>query len=98
MEKQTEKQFIRHIDKHTDKQNRTLFVGNIAEDVSKDELYEQFRYFGNIMTMNFLQNKGIAFVKMYAEDDAHQAQVGLNGIELRGRRIRVKEAKHRKAK
>ena len=74
-------------------QGSKLFVGNIDEAVSTDELTEYFSYFGNVMYVNIFNGKGIAFVKMWNSADAERAILGLNGIELKGRRIRVEKAR-----
>jgi len=76
--------------------NKKLFVGNLGSDISEAELREQFSYFGRIQFMKIIEDKGIAFVRMARPAEAYQARLGLNGIELNGRRIRVVEAKSRK--
>ena len=74
-------------------QDRKLFVGNIDESVGTDELTEQFSYFGKVRYVNIINGKGFAFVKMLSPADAENAILGLNGIELKGRIIRVEKAR-----
>jgi RNA recognition motif-containing protein len=74
---------------------RKLFVANIAADVTVNELKEQFSYFGGVQFVRIIQERGIAFVKMFRLEDAEQARTGLNGVSLKGRSIRVMEARSR---
>lgn len=76
--------------------SRNLFVGNLGPQVTEDELYEQFSYFGRVRFLKFIKGKGIAFVRMAREEDIYNARLGLNGIELHGSPIRVEEAKPKK--
>ncbi len=74
---------------------KTLFVANLDNGISETELAEQFSYFGNIRFINLVEDKRIAFVRMYSSSDAERARLGLNGVELNGHRIRVMEARSR---
>ena len=77
-------------------ENRNLFVGNLGPHITEDELREQFSYFGRIGFIRFLKEKGIAFVRMVRAEDAYNARLGLNGVQLDGHRIRVLEARQKK--
>lgn len=72
-------------------QGRKLFVGNIDDSVGTDELTEQFSYFGSVKYIKKIEGKRFAFVKMFSPIDAEIAISGLNGIELKGRRIKVEK-------
>lgn len=76
--------------------NSKLFVGNLAPGVTEKDLKEQFSYFGEIRFIKIIESKGIAFVKMYRESDAYYARLGLNGVKLHDRPIRVLEARSEK--
>ena len=71
---------------------KVLFVGNIDPAVTREELSEEFSYFGIVRYINIIKGKGIGFVKMSRVKDAERALPGLNGIELKGREIRVEMA------
>jgi len=71
---------------------RRLFVANIAPDVSEADLKEQFSYFGNVRFLRIIEHKRIGFVEMFDPGDAYRARIGLNGITLNGRSIRVEKA------
>jgi len=76
--------------------SRRLFVGNLGSNVSADELREQLSYFGRLRFLKVIEDKGIAFVGMASKTEAHNARMGLNGIQLNGRRIRVTEMRPKK--
>jgi RNA recognition motif-containing protein len=72
--------------------NKRLFVGNLAADVSEEDLKEQFSYFGNVLFLRIIEHKRIGFVEMFNPADAYRARMGLNGIVFHGRYLRVEEA------
>ncbi len=78
--------------------NKKLFVANLAPGVTEGELEEQFSFFGRVRFVRIVEGKRIAFVKMYNPQDAHEAKLGINGIELHGKRIWVEDAYPRKKK
>jgi RNA recognition motif-containing protein len=77
-------------------ENKNLFVGNLGSNITEDELHEQFSYFGRVRFIKLIKEKGIAFVRMISAEDAYNARLGLNGIQLNGHRIRVLEARPKK--
>jgi RNA recognition motif-containing protein len=77
-------------------ENRDLFVGNLGPNITEEELHEQFSYFGRVRFIRFLKEKGNAFVRMARAEDAYNARLGLNGVQLNGHRIRVLEARPKK--
>jgi RNA recognition motif-containing protein len=77
-------------------ENRNLFVGNLGLHITEDELYEQFSYFGRVRFIRYIKEKGIAFVRMARVEDAYNARLGLNGVQLNGHRIHVLEARPKK--
>ena len=77
-------------------ENRNLFVGNLGPHITEDELREQFSYFGRVRFIRVIKEKGIAFVRMVRAEDAYNARLGLNGVQLNGHRIRVLEARPKK--
>ena len=78
-----------------------LFVGNIAFDVTEDEISEIFKRVGNVVNCHLVvdhntnRSKGFAFVEMESEDDAEKAMDDLDGTKLNGREIVVSEARER---
>lgn len=73
-------------------QRRKLFVGNLADSVTDKDLAREFSYFGRVKDVRLIENKRIGFVEMSDPRDAARAEVGVNGVLLKGRRIRVEMA------
>lgn len=78
-----------------------IYVGNLSYQVTEDDLRDAFTAFGNVSRVNVVKDretgrsKGFGFVEM---DDAGQAQVAidkLNNTDLKGRQMRVNEARPR---
>ena len=80
-----------------------LFVGNLSFDVGEDELREVFAECGDVRSVavpldRYTNNpRGFAFVEMGSESDCASAISTLNGRDLRGRSLRVSEARERGA-
>ncbi len=78
-----------------------IYVGNIAPEVTEDDLSEAFRGFGEVDTARVItdrysgQSRGFGFVEMQSRTEAQAAIEGLNGKELKGRSIVVNEARPR---
>ena len=90
------KKYVMEVNNSIGMNNKKLFVGNLGAEISEAELREQFSYFGRVQFIKVIEDKGIAFVRMARPIEAYQARLGLNGVEINGRRIRVVEAKSRK--
>jgi RNA recognition motif-containing protein len=71
--------------------DRRIYVGNLDYSVTPDELKEQFSYFGRVKYVKLFT--GFGFVEMYRTSDAEYSIVGLNQVELKGRKIRVEKAR-----
>ena len=78
-----------------------LYVGNLAYSVSKADLEELFSTVGPLESVAVImdkftgQSKGFGFVEMTNAEDASKAIEQLNDTELKGRNIKVNEAKPR---
>ena len=76
-----------------------LYVGNLAYSVTNDDLAELFAQAGKVesavvVTDKFSgQSRGFGFVEMAEAGDATKAVETLNDADLKGRRIRVDEAR-----
>jgi len=75
-----------------------IFVGNLAEEVSEDDLREVFEAFGQVESVNILKDrfsgksKGFGFVKMPSKEEAETAIKENNEKDLKGKAIKVDEA------
>ncbi|VAX34649.1 RNA-binding protein [hydrothermal vent metagenome] len=78
-----------------------IYVGNLPYNVTEDELKELFSEFGEVSTVNIItdkfsgQSKGFGFVEMTNDSEADEAIKALDGNELKGRNIKVNQAKPR---
>lgn len=76
-----------------------IYVGNLAYSVTEDDLKKAFEAFGKVDRVSIItdkfsgQSKGFGFVEMSGDKDAEQAIKALNGTDLKGRNIKVNEAK-----
>lgn len=76
-----------------------LFVGNLSRDVTDDDLRQAFAAFGRVASATVVKDKftgegrGFGFVEMEARAEAQAAIQGLNGKDLKGRRMNVDEAR-----
>jgi RNA recognition motif-containing protein len=80
-----------------------LYVGNLAYTVSNDDLQELFSKAGQVQSVAVItdkfsgQSKGFGFVEMATSDEAAKAIQQFNDTELKGRNIKVNEAKPRES-
>jgi RNA recognition motif-containing protein len=78
-----------------------IYVGNLAYSVTEDELREAFAGFGEISSVSLItdrfsgQSKGFGFVEMPNNSEADAAIKALNETPLKGRNIKVNQAKPR---
>lgn len=81
-----------------------LYVGNLAKEVTEDDIKQAFEAFGQVTSVNIIKDKfsgeprGFGFVEMPGKTEAAAAIEGLNGKDLKGRTIVVNEARPREDK
>jgi RNA recognition motif-containing protein len=80
-----------------------LYVGNLAYSVSNDDLQQLFSQVGQVQSATVItdkfsgQSKGFGFVEMTTAEEVANAIRQFNDTELKGRNIKVNEAKPREA-
>ena len=74
-------------------QGKKLYVGNLDYSVTKDELSELFAEFGEVVEVTIIDGKGFGFVEMSEPAEAEKAMGDLNGKDLKGRSMKVDEAR-----
>jgi cold-inducible RNA-binding protein len=80
-----------------------LYVGNLPYSVSGGDLEELFSQVGEVQSATVItdkfsgQSKGFGFVEMASAGDAALAIERFNDTELKGRNIKVNEAKPRES-
>src|SRR5579863_5411305 len=80
-----------------------LYVGNLAYSVSNGDLEELFAQAGQVQSATVItdkfsgQSKGFGFVEMSTSEEVANAIRQFNDSELKGRNIKVNEAKPRES-
>lgn len=75
-----------------------MYVGNLAYNVTVEDLTEAFSEFGTVESVNIIkdrfsgQSKGFGFVDMPDNSEADKAIKALNGTDFKGRDIKVNQA------
>ncbi len=79
--------------------NKNLYVGNLAAEVTEEDLRNNFSTSGKVVSANIIKDhytgmsKGFGFVEMETEKEAADAIQKFNGGELCGKAITVNEAR-----
>jgi RNA recognition motif-containing protein len=78
-----------------------IYVGNLSYEVTEEDLRQAFGAFGQVESINIIkdkysgESKGFGFVEMPDKAEAQSAIEGLNDKELKGRALKVSEARPR---
>jgi RNA recognition motif-containing protein len=78
-----------------------IYAGNLSYEVSDEDLRSAFAQFGEVESATVLKDKfsgrskGFGFVEMPSKEEAQAAIDGLNEKELKGRSMKVNEARPR---
>jgi len=78
-----------------------IYVGNLSNDVSEENLRQAFESFGQVTSARIIkdkysgQSRGFGFVEMSVQSQAQTAIKSLNGKDLLGKQISVNEARPR---
>ena len=76
-----------------------IYVGNLSRQVTEEDLQQAFEAFGEVTSAKIIKDKysgesrGFGFVEMSAKAEAESAINDLNGKELKGRALKVNEAR-----
>ncbi|MBN1375609.1 MAG: RNA-binding protein [Dehalococcoidia bacterium] len=78
-----------------------IFVGNLAREVTEEEIKAEFAAFGEVASVALIRDKfsgqprGFAFVEMTNKEEGDAAITGLKGKTLKERTMDISEAKPR---
>ena len=78
---------------------RKLFVGNLAYGVTDGDLMQLFAESGAVQSAKVIndretgRSKGFGFVEMDNDNDAQEAIKRFNGLDFKGRKMAVNEAR-----
>ena len=76
-----------------------IYVGNLNYNLSEEELEKVFSTYGEVASVKIIrdkytdQSKGFGFIEMANDADAQKAIDELNGTEVKGRELRVNQAR-----
>ena len=76
-----------------------LYIGNLSYDIDENELEEEFKNYGEVKSVKIIKDretgnsKGFGFIEMNSNDDGAAAIEAINGKAIKGREIRVNEAR-----
>ncbi|RLC89647.1 MAG: RNA-binding protein [Chloroflexi bacterium] len=78
-----------------------IYCGNLSYQITDDDLREAFEAFGQVDSAVVIkdkftgQSRGFGFVEMPVKAEGIAAIQGLNGTELKGRPLKINEARPR---
>jgi RNA recognition motif-containing protein len=78
-----------------------IYVGNLAYEVTDEDLQQAFAAYGQVTSAKVITDKfsgksrGFGFVEMAADAEAREAISKVNGMDLKGRTLNVNEARPR---
>jgi len=81
-----------------------IYVGNLALNVTEEDLKKVFEAFGDIESVKIIkdrysgESRGFGFVEMPAGAEGQSAIQGMNGKELKGLMLKVNEARPQKSR
>lgn len=84
---------------HLESVSMKIYVGNLPYSTTEDDLKNLFAPYGKVAGINVItdkfsgESKGFAFVEMQDNSEADQAIKALNESPLKGRKIKVNQAK-----
>ena len=76
-----------------------IFIGNLAHDVTEDDLRLAVEPFGQVNSVTSMTDKvtgesrGFGFVEVPSKAEGESVMTGLNGKELKGQALNVNEAR-----
>jgi len=78
-----------------------IYVGNLLREASEDDLRQAFEAFGQVASVKIIKDRysgdprGFGFVEMPNLQEAKSALSELDGKDLKGRTLKVNEARPR---
>jgi RNA recognition motif-containing protein len=78
-----------------------IYVGNLSYEINETDLRKEFEAFGQVTSAAVIKDKftgesrGFGFVEMAGKQEAQSAMESLNGKELKGKVLKVTEARPR---
>ena len=79
-----------------------IYVGNLDYGLQENELEQIFREYGDVASVKIIKDKytgkakGFGFIEMPDDNEANTAIEELNGKEVKGRQMKVNQARPRR--
>jgi len=79
-----------------------IYAGSLSFQLTEADLKAAFEAYGTVSSARIImdrysgRSKGFGFVEMPNEEEAKAAIAGLNGKELKGRKVNISEARPQK--
>ncbi len=76
-----------------------IYAGNLNYNISEEELEQVFSKYGEVSYVKIIrdkytdQSKGFGFIEMANDEEAQKAIDELNGTDVKGRELRVNQAR-----
>ena len=86
---------------HIKENEVNIYVGNLSFEVTDEDLKDAFEAFGQVESASVIKDKfsgrsrGFGFVEMSTNSEAEAAISGLDGSDLKGRTLKINEARPR---
>ncbi|XP_071112773.1 non-POU domain-containing octamer-binding protein-like isoform X2 [Haliotis cracherodii] len=71
-----------------------LFVGNLTPDVTEEDFKKMFEQYGEVSEAYVNSGRGFGFIRMDYRHNAEAAKAALDGLQKKGRTLRVRFATH----
>ena len=81
---------------------KKLYVGNLSFDMTDEDLQEAFAEFGEVTSAVIIKDRisgrsrGFGFVEFSDDESAKNAKEGMDGKDLKGRALKVDEAREQR--
>ncbi|NIT53194.1 MAG: RNA-binding protein [candidate division Zixibacteria bacterium] len=78
-----------------------IYIGNLSAEINEHQLRQLFQIFGQVQSVVIIRDKfthgsrGFGYVRMPNKEAALQAISKLDGKKLRGRKLKVNQARHK---
>lgn len=76
--------------------NKKLYLGNLNYSATSDDVTDLCAEYGNVADVKIIEGKGFGFVEFETSESAMAAKEGLDGVDFKGRPLKVDEARPRK--
>jgi nucleolysin TIA-1/TIAR len=82
----------------TGPENCSVYVGNLSQNCTDEDVRQAFRKFGNIVDIRHFKPQGFSFVRFDKKESAARAICDMNGSELMGQNLRCSWGKSESAR